>query len=415
MRTRLVLPLALAAAACGPSSATGPEPAAAAPGSGAFLPAGASAEPLALAPGARLLTVRPGESIQAAVDQAAPGDAVVVMPGTYREAGRPCPTDPSASCAVVVSTPGLSLVGRPGLGKAVVLENAGGQDQGIAVAPQHPDGATCMGDPAGRLLGSRVQGFTVRGFGGEGIFLFCVEGFALLGNAAHDNGEYGLFPSHTVGGRVAGNVATGSNDTGIYVGQSREVLIEGNLARGNVSGFEVENSSGVTVRGNLATGNTAGILSFTLPFLDVGQNTGNLLRGNVVTGNNRPNTCLDPADIVCGVPSGTGILVLAADGNRVEENLVTGNDTAGVAVFDFCTAAGLDAASCAALDIDPLPDGNRVVGNVVLGNGRAPDVARLPPGVPGGDLLWSGAGSGNCWERNLARTVISPVPLPECP
>jgi parallel beta-helix repeat protein len=414
MRSRFALALALLAAACS-SSSSGHDPAAAVPPPGDPAAVDASAEPLSLAPGARILTVRPGESIQAAVDRAAPGDAVVVLPGTYREAGRPCPTKPSATCAVVVHTAGLALVGWPRLGQPVVLENAGGQDQGIAVAPAGADGATCVGDPAGRLQGSRVQGFTVRGFDGEGIFLFCVEGFALLGNATHDNREYGLFPSHTVGGRVVGNVATGSNDTGIYVGQSRDVLIEANLARGNVSGFEIENSSGVRLQGNVATGNTAGILSFTLPFLDVGFNADNLVRANVVTGNNKANTCLDPADIVCRVPSGTGILLLAADRNRVEENFVTLNNTAGVAVFDFCTAVGLDAATCALLDIDPLPDGNRVVANVVLGNGRAPDTGRLPPGVPGGDLLWSGAGAGNCWERNLARTVVSPVPLPACP
>lgn len=411
--TRYALLAALAAAACGPGSARAPD--AAALGRGTFGPAAVPSGPLDLPAGASIITVRPGQSIQAAVDRAAPGDAVVVMPGTYREAGQPCPTNPAARCAVVVRTPGLSLVGLPGLGQAVVLENAGGQDQGIAVAPRGANGATCTADAAGRLQGSRVQGFTVRGFAGEGIFLFCVEGFALLGNSAQDNGEYGLFPSHTVGGRVIGNLASGSNDTGIYVGQSRDVLVEANLARGNVSGFEVENSSGVTVQGNLSTGNTAGILTFTLPFLDVTLNADNLVTGNVVTGNNRPNTCLDPTDVVCKVPSGTGVLVLAARRNRIEQNQVLDNDTAGVAVFDFCTATGLAGQACGALPIDPFPRDDRVVGNVVLGNGRAPDVARLPPGVPGGDLLWSGTGTGNCWSGNLFRTAVSPVPLPACP
>src|SRR5262249_46826894 len=49
------------------------------------------------------LVVKPGQSIQAAVDRALPGDVVLVQPGTYQEAGRPCPTDASSTCAVVVT------------------------------------------------------------------------------------------------------------------------------------------------------------------------------------------------------------------------------------------------------------------------------------------------------------------------
>src|SRR6185312_10751527 len=101
------------------------------------------------------------------------------------------------------------------------------------------------------------------------------------------------FPSHVGAGRLDHSVATGSNDTGLYVGQSHDVRIDRNLAQDNVSGIEIENSTRVRADHNESTGNTGGILSFTLPFLDVNFNSDNVIEDNSVHDNNRPNTCLD--------------------------------------------------------------------------------------------------------------------------
>ncbi len=64
------------------------------------------------------------------------------------------------------------------------------------------------------------------------------------------------------------------------------------------------------------------------------------------------------------------------------------------------------------LDIEPNPDGNRIVGNLVLGNGGT------PAGIPAldalrADLGWDGTGTGNCWLRNTFATS-APVELPGC-
>lgn len=225
-----------------------------------------------------------------------------------------------------------------------------------------------------------VQGLTVNGFDDNGIFLFCVDNWRVQGNSANNNVEYGIFPSHCGPGEIVHNVATGSNDTGIYVGQSHDVRVDQNLAMGNVSGFELENCSNSRVDHNESTGNTAGILTFTNIFLDVKENTNNRVDHNNVHDNNKKNSCLNPADEVCAVPRGTGLLVLAADFNIVDHNTVTGNGSFGIAVANYCVANNLTPAQCAELDIEPNPDNDQILQNVATGNGTDPDPS-VPPGV----------------------------------
>jgi parallel beta-helix repeat protein len=363
---------------------------------------------LAVSPAsARTIVVGPSDSIQAAVDQAQSGDRIVVRAGTYHEAGRACPTEPGNTCAVVIDKDGVSLVASG----QVVLENPGGQDQGFAVAKEGADGAECLTDQTQRIQGALVSGFTVNGFDGDGIFLFCVDDWTVAGNAVHDNAEYGIFPSHCGSGVVTKNVATGSNDTGIYIGQSHDVRVDFNVAHGNVSGFELENCSNTRMDHNESDGNTAGILTFTNIFLDVKQNVNNRVDHNLIHDNNKPNTCLDPTDEVCAVPPGSGLLVLAADDNTIDHNSVFNNDSFGIAVANYCVANNLSPADCAALDIDPNPDGDHVVQNVASGNGTSPSPLINP--VFAVDLAWDGTGTDNCWKHNRVGTQF-PDDLPAC-
>ena len=130
------------------------------------------------------------------------------------------------------------------------------------------------------------------------------------------------------------------------------------------------------------------------------------------TYHDKPNTCLDPSDAVCGVLVGTGVLVLAADDNRVEHNTVTGNGTFGIAVADFCVGQGIPPEECATLGIEPSPDGTLTAHNTVTGNGLTPD-PRLISSAFAVDLAWDGTGTGNCWRKNVAGTQFPPD-LPGC-
>lgn len=363
--------------------------------------AGASGEP-------RGILVRPGESIQAAVDGATPGDVITVLPGTYVEPGTPCPQNPSDICAVVISKNDITLRAASVGAAHVVLRSSGGQAVGIAIAKTGD--ASCLTDQTQRIEGSTVSGFTVTGFDDDGVLLFCVDHWRIRKSAALDNAEYGFFPSHVGPGRIDHSVATGANDTGIYVGQSHDVRIDHNTATGNVSGFEIENSLNVRATHNTATENTAGFLSFTLPFLDVTVDDGNRIDHNLVTENNKANTCLEPGDDVCFVPVGTGIALAAADHHVVDHNHVRGNNSAGILVANVCNALQVPADLCSSLGIQPDSDGNRIVLNHVVDNGASPDP--IYP-LPGADLAWDLTGTDNCWAKNHFNTAF-PVRLPTC-
>ena len=362
---------------------------------------------------ARTLVVHPGDSIRVALASARAGDRVQVLPGIYREG------TPGDLNAISITASGIELVGVSTPTRPVILENAGGQSFGIWVSPSDSVGIGAETDPehpACALSGAKVNGFslsgfTIRGFGKDGVHLTCVHGFWLTGNVADGNGVYGFFPVASHNGVISNNEATNtSNDAAIYVGQSENVLIAGNRVHGNLLGIEVENSRNCAVTGNEVYGNTLGILIDLLPFLGTKTQQNTLVSLNEVHDNNRPNTA-EPDDILGIFPSGIGILLTAADTTTVRKNIVTANQFSGVGIVGLCLPLALLGQSCAGVDVDPSPDGNRIIANVVKGNGTQP--VSSPLDAFRADLSWDGTGTGNCWKGNAFGSSV-PADLPSC-
>ena len=148
------------------------------------------------------------------------------------------------------------------------------------------------------------------------------------------NGAYGIYPVESIGVLVTGSKVSGASDAGIYVGQSRDITVRGNIVEYNVAGIEIENSRNALVEGNVATRNTGGLLVFDLPGLPVMGGGNVILRGNAVSDNDTPNFA-PPGNIVASVRRGTGVLVMANDGVLIEGNAFDNNPTAHVMVIAY--------------------------------------------------------------------------------
>jgi parallel beta-helix repeat protein len=325
--------------------------------------------------------VHAGSSIQAAINTADAGSIIQIEPGTYSE-------------SIVINKPDIQLIGS---GDGVVIQNPGDEENGITVRDN--------GD------GFVLKNVTIQNFEENGVFMIRVDNFLLSHVTTINDGEYGLFPLFCTNGVVEHCTATGHDDTGIYVGQSSHVDLNFNTAYANVNGLEIENCSNVTASKNQSYDNVAGILVVLLPGLTTKTSSNIVLSHNHVYNNNHVNFSEPGGGFENFVPSGSGILVVGTDQTTVEDNNVSGNNFVGIATVSTLligSLAGIPPEAFA--DIEPNPDGARIVSNVLNNNGSSPP-AGIP--LPGVDLLWDGSGTNNCWKSNIYTTSY-PSPLPSC-
>jgi parallel beta-helix repeat protein len=148
------------------------------------------------------------------------------------------------------------------------------------------------------------------------------------------NGGYGLYPVQCSNVVIDSCEARGASDAGIYVGQSKHIVVKNSKAYENVAGIEIENSLYAEVFSNEATNNTGGILIFDLP--DLVQKKGGYIRvfNNNVHHNNHVNFA-PKGNIVGKVPLGTGIMIMATNHVDVFDNKIINNKTTGTAIVSY--------------------------------------------------------------------------------
>ncbi len=188
-----------------------------------------------------------------------------------------------------------------------------------------------------------------------------------------NNGAYGIYPVQIDTVLIEGSVAIAASDAGIYVGQSKNIIVRNNRAEFNVAGIEIENSIGADVYGNVATNNTGGVLVFNMPDLpQEGHST--RVYDNVISNNNTGNFA--PAGTaVAGVPAGTGILINSNDKIEIFDNQLADNATAHVLITSFHASTLQDRDQVEGFDA--YPESIYIYGNTFSGGGTKADQAEL--------------------------------------
>ena len=210
-----------------------------------------------------------------------------------------------------------------------------------------------------------------------------------------DNGAYGIYPVQVKNLLLEECVAIGASDAGIYVGQSRNVVVRNNRAEYNVAGFEIENTVGADVYGNIASNNTGGILVFNMPDLPQEGHSTRVYQ-NQISGNNTDNFGAEGTP-VASVPTGSGIVINSNDKVEIFDNDIADNDTANIIISSYYST-GFQGTREAVEHYDPYPETIYIYDNRFSGGGTSPDGIELKTlkvalfGLNGSfpDVLWDG-------------------------
>ncbi|MFH8619350.1 nitrous oxide reductase family maturation protein NosD [Streptomyces sp. NPDC017979] len=312
-------------------------------------------------------TVQPGESVQAAVDAAKPGDVVVLSPGTHRE-------------SVQITTPGLTLRGA---GPGTVLAPPADAERRAAHACAKAGNGICVtGTKDAKVSGVTIRSLTVSGFAKGGLWASRTDGLTVRQVTAEKNGTWGIGQEQSTRGEFRDNVARGNKDAGIMltniVGQeaaahdSLRSVVADNELTDNRLGIMLKRIRNVSAQANEISANCAGIFVVSD---ESRPGSGDIaIRSNTIRENNKycAKTPRLPAI------QGSGIVLTGSDATEIRGNVVQGHHSTTLLAGGIILAESY---------VGATNTNNVIEHNTVTDNTAA-------------DLVDRGNGSGNTFARN---------------
>jgi hypothetical protein len=322
----------------------------------------------------------PGQSIQAAINAAAPGTVINVAAGTYRE-------------TLLIRKDGIKLRGAGAGESGTILVPPAhansfcgdGPDSfpGICVLAKKLDANFNIVTP---VSGVEVSGFLVRQFPGDGIVSFGADHTEFLHDTSAGNQGYGITSFVSTGNVFDGLLSRNNGAPGFYIGDSpnADFVLKNSVSVGNQLGILVREANHGELFNNVFRGNCVGIFMLNHgndPAADVRVQKWNV-HDNRVENNNKICEGDNPDGF-----GGIGVALLGTKYVLLENNNITGNQY----LKGAPPGAGVFVSSTTESDGGNNPMGNIVRNNTVLNNKPF-------------DIVYDGTGTRNWFPTNNCET-----------
>lgn len=262
-------------------------------------------------------------TLSEAMKLVAPGGLVTIAPGRYKEQLEVSKKDVTIRGEdrnlTIIDGEGIRPYGIVATADGIRIENltvTGATFYGVLITGMHDkDGVKAPGD----------DGYTQ--WLPDSLYT-PLQRYLVDHVTAYNNGLYGIYALYAQHGVIKDSYASGSADSGIYVGQCEQcdALVIGNVAERNAVGFENANANDtVIIAGNRFSGNRVGLTLLSSYREAFSPQHGNMVIGNLISNNTEADS---PSQAEGGF--GIGVGISGGQYNGFMKNRITGNPRSAV-------------------------------------------------------------------------------------